>query len=192
MTTEDGPMAEALADECQRLFSVQEPDPPLGWRKAFPTRRPIRHGTVNGIRWAVAQNAMTFDPTINGYAQIPAEGHLWSSCTDYGQIPVSIHGGLTFGPHPANPRCGMAELTLYDIGGWVGFDTHHAFDTWTREALAEAGVEPAVKPDWYPEMPPMPGLTRSWTLDLVIEEAQALAMQISVATEELRNGDCDN
>ncbi len=60
----------------------------------------------------------------NGYVSLPAD-HSWAG-VDYGDIPVDIHGGLTYGS--------------MESGRWViGFDTGHLGDTyerWDVEAVA--------------------------------------------------------
>jgi len=54
----------------------------------------------------------------NGYVGLPA-GHLWYG-VNYDDIPVDVHGGLTFGE----------EIELYGNKYWViGFDTAHYDDS---------------------------------------------------------------
>ena len=58
-----------------------------------------------------------------GYVKLP-EGHLCRDM-DYDDIPIEVHGGLTYGPSE---------------NGWVGFDCGHCYDTpeiWTLEKTIE-------------------------------------------------------
>ena len=66
----------------------------------------------------------------NGYVRI-AEGHPFYDM-NYMDIPVSVHGGLTFGDH-------VMDSTHFPDGHWVGFDTAHYGDNsdmWTIEAVS--------------------------------------------------------
>lgn len=62
----------------------------------------------------------------NGYVKLPKGHPYWGK--DYDDIPVEVHGGLTFGEEDEN-------------GFWVvGFDTAHHSDTrayWTKERVEE-------------------------------------------------------
>ena len=82
----------------------------------------------------------------NGYVAVPPEHPYFG--TDYDDIPVSVHGGLTFGTTVESIKNdnwvnlefldGNAELP---DGYWVfGFDTLHCYDTihtWPRERCVE-------------------------------------------------------
>ena len=165
----------------------------------------IRNGMTDlGIRWAV-MGASGYIAGINGYSQIPWEGHPWTGCDDYDKLDVSVHGGLTYGPKPEFDFGARAE-ELYemtkdtdhplpkppeglsahpakefaDVGGWVGFDTQHAHDVWTDEELAVVGLERKRLPglEW-----PIGSITERysivWTLEMVISQALSLANQIA-------------
>ena len=56
----------------------------------------------------------------NGYVRIP-EGHPYYEKT-YDDIPVSVHGGLTFSDHI------FGDSKHFSDGYWVGFDTAHYGD----------------------------------------------------------------
>ena len=56
----------------------------------------------------------------NGYVRIP-EGHEYYEKT-YDDIPVNVHGGLTFGDHV------FGKDKYFSDGYWVGFDTSHYGD----------------------------------------------------------------
>lgn len=56
----------------------------------------------------------------NGYVRIP-EGHPYYEKT-YDDIPVNVHGGLTFGDHV------FGKDKYFSDGYWVGFDTSHYGD----------------------------------------------------------------
>lgn len=61
----------------------------------------------------------------NGYVVLPPE-HPYHGI-DYDDIPVHVHGGLTFGEYADNLN--WQELDESDKGGWViGFDTAHIGD----------------------------------------------------------------
>ena len=81
----------------------------------------------------------------NGYVLIPREHCLWG--VDYDNIPVDVHGGLTFSTlvipamlendNQGNPH--WPGLVKEDVDCWmVGFDTVHCRDTlvkWPKEAV---------------------------------------------------------
>lgn len=64
---------------------------------------------------------------INGYVHLPLF-HPWRDLDlqlrDIGT--VDVHGGITYGP---------------DDEGWIGFDTCHAFDVWSKEEYERFGAE---------------------------------------------------
>ena len=72
----------------------------------------------------------------NGYVIIP-KGHPYHG-KSYGDIPVDVHGGLTFAEN-ANALTDWPEITEKDKEGWVvGFDTAHYDDSisnWSRIAV---------------------------------------------------------
>lgn len=78
----------------------------------------------------------------NGYVIIPVHHCLHG--VDYDNIPVSVHGGLTFGREIIEKDLEEGEyqipdLTLDDVGAWmVGFDTAHSGDSlsrWPKKAV---------------------------------------------------------
>lgn len=82
-----------------------------------------------------------FQPWFCGYVRIP-EGHPWRKFGSYYDIPASVHGDLTYGPYAArydDPKFYALEHSWEEVGGWVGFDTHHFNDpgTWTAEMVVE-------------------------------------------------------
>lgn len=64
-----------------------------------------------------------------GYVAIPP-GHLWYG--DAGELPVSVHGGLTFAGFCDDDKehgiCHIPEEGEPDPAFWVGFDCGHAYD----------------------------------------------------------------
>ena len=71
----------------------------------------------------------------NGYVRI-VEGHPFYGM-DYMDIPVSVHGGLTFGDH-------IMDYDKWPDGYWVGFDTAHygdKSDTWTIDAVSDETID---------------------------------------------------
>lgn len=70
----------------------------------------------------------------NGYVRI-AEGHKYYGKT-YDDIPINVHGGLTFGDH-------IMDNDKWSDGYWVGFDTAHYgdnSDTWTIDAVSDETI----------------------------------------------------
>jgi len=71
----------------------------------------------------------------NGYVRI-VEGHPFYGM-EYMDIPVSVHGGLTFSQDiPEDDR-------HFPKGYWVGFDTAHYgdnSDTWTISAVSDETI----------------------------------------------------
>lgn len=171
-----------------------------GW--PFTERMPLRIGEVDHIAWAIAEGGPDTNPTINGYARIPWEGHPWSGCTDYDTLEVRVHGGLTYGPHPPKDMQALVEsleaatagtdhpftfsgrtlptypgVTFKECGGWIGFDTGHAGDYWSDEELALWNIRAA--PGY--RLPAIFEPGRHWTGRAVIAEARRLAAQIAEA-----------
>lgn len=74
----------------------------------------------------------------NGYVALP-KGHPWYGM-DYNEIPVDIHGGLTFSQLASN----WAEDHDFDPESWViGFDTAHYGDNitvWPKERVEEEAI----------------------------------------------------
>ena len=61
----------------------------------------------------------------NGYVRIP-DGHEFNGM-EYMDIPVNVHGGLTFGSDIEE-----GDYLDFSKGFWVGFDTAHHSDTLQR------------------------------------------------------------
>ena len=71
----------------------------------------------------------------NGYVRI-VEGHPFYGM-NYMDIPVSVHGGLTFGDH-------IMDYDKWPDGYWVGFDTAHYGDNsdiWTIDAVSDETID---------------------------------------------------
>jgi hypothetical protein len=64
----------------------------------------------------------------NGYVLLPL-GHKYHG-VGYDDIPVNVHGGLTFAKEITESNLSFSEdLTTEDIGKWmIGFDTAHHRD----------------------------------------------------------------
>ena len=165
----------------------------------------IRNGmTDSGIRWAVMGQS-GYTPGCNGYAQIPWEGHPWTGIENYDEMDVEVHGGLTYGPHPSfdfgqsvedlmdatagtdhpfvtdvdtSTLSAHPAVTFADVGGWVGFDTLHAWDVWPDEELARIGLERKTLGGMFP-LPSGPH-DIFWTLDMVMSQVHLLANQIAI------------
>lgn len=176
------------------------------WSSKERTIKRIRNGmTDQGIRWAVMGQS-GYTAGINGYAQIPWEGHPWTGCEDYDELDVQCHGGLTYGPkpefdmakmvrevndatagtdHPMNLPEREIEIrpatAFADCGGWIGFDTQHAWDVWTDEELARVGLErKRIKGLEWPIQSITDRHSVVWTLELIVAEAELLAHQIYI------------
>lgn len=70
----------------------------------------------------------------NGYVRI-VEGHPFYGM-NYMDIPVNVHGGLTFGDN-------IMDNNRFPDGYWVGFDTAHYGDNseiWTLEAVSDETI----------------------------------------------------
>lgn len=73
----------------------------------------------------------------NGYVLIP-EGHKYYGL-DYDEIPVNVHGGLTFAEHIKDDDRGN-----FSDGFWVGFDTAHHNDNmtnWPKSRVLEETID---------------------------------------------------
>lgn len=203
-----------MTPETPRLRRPEDADPDLliGWPWPMDERPPLVIGQVSGIPWAVAQGGSKHNPNGCGYSRIPWEGHPWSGCTSYDDLDVEVHGGLTFGPHPSYDMGATAAQLEADTadsdsvpfisplpksyvypgssfaqcGGWVGFDTGHAWDVWTDDSLSELGVtrerlSADGNDDFLNPMRHVDPYSMFWTLDKLIHEAQGLAQQIADA-----------
>lgn len=122
----------------------------------------VAHGRHLLIRWVITYNDLRGFEALNGYCQLP-QGSPWLQL-DFDDIPVDVHGGLTYGP---------------DEKRFIGFDTAHAFDVWSYEALAEAGIE--IDITWRERygLPPIPGGGYQWNMDKMRSEVERLAEQIA-------------
>jgi hypothetical protein len=73
----------------------------------------------------------------NGYVVIPNGHPMYGK--HYGEVPVDVHGGLTFSESVNSVIGNFPELTEEMKDGWVfGFDTSHYNDSmerWPKEAV---------------------------------------------------------
>jgi hypothetical protein len=90
--------------------------------------------------------------TVNGYALLP-EGHPWRELD------------LQSSDYDKGPDV-HGGITYGPSDGWVGFDTAHSGDVWPGSDM------PTYGPSDY---------DRTWTVDLVADEARNLARQIAAA-----------
>ena len=73
----------------------------------------------------------------NGYVRIP-DGHEFNGM-EYMDIPVDVHGGLTFGRYIEE-----GDYLDFSKGFWVGFDTAHHSDTlqrWPVDRVMEETID---------------------------------------------------
>lgn len=157
------------------------------WPPQFATQ-PLRAWTHRGVLCAVAHGGMS----INGYVCIPPD-HPWRALTSYDDLPVSVHGGLTWGPERVSEPITWEDVTLPahpgktwdEVRGWVGFDTGHGGDWWSDEALAEAGVvldeRMRRSRELIGKLGSAFGRRIDWTLPLLMEETTRLADQVADA-----------
>lgn len=147
------------------------------WPLAGPPREVWLHaGVVCAIAWGFAG--------YNGYVQLPPR-HPWRM-RDYDEIPVEVHGGLTFGHHRSieNREFGLRRegRTAADTGGWVGFDTMHAWDHWPDDELPmpaqRINRETVMYRQLMREMHTGDRFTVTWTLERLRAEVEHLAEQI--------------
>lgn len=92
-----------------------------------------------------------------GYVRVP-RGNPAFIVENYDDIPVEVHGGLTFSSFGT-------EWDKNKKHFWVGFDCAHAGDLIINES------NDGYKQDW-----------KFWTLDMVVEETNLLAAQIKNLT----------
>lgn len=103
--------------------------------------------------------------TINGYVRVP-EGHP-AYGVHYDKIDVALgETYLTYGDS--------------DTEGWIGFDTAHDKDLWSRHAVEDAGLE------WTEQHRQSallaidsPFAITHWSLDLVVRVTNLLADRIA-------------
>lgn len=72
----------------------------------------------------------------NGYVLVP-KGHKYYGL-NYDDIPVDVHGGLTFSKHIKGDERGN-----FSDGFWIGFDTAHHNDTldkWSENKVLEETI----------------------------------------------------
>ena len=114
----------------------------------FPNRDILERGIEKGVEWFLYKHSMGH---INGYVKLP-EGHKWLGL-DYDDIPVEVHGGLTFGGSGSS---------------FIGFDTAHAHDYWPNSTYEYTSL---FRHDKHSR--------REWTQALVAEETKRLARQVA-------------
>jgi hypothetical protein len=122
--------------------------------KKMGSTPPVTSGITEGIHWEIRLSPLK--SCGNGYVIVP-ESHPWFG-KDYDEIEVEIHGGLTYGCHE----------------GRVGFDTAHAWDDWSYEALAEIGGSTEYVHHYN-------DAENFWDLEKLTREVESLALQAANA-----------
>ncbi len=134
-------------------MTIEYPEIPEGYDNWEVSCGPRIHdrGVEDGIEWMVVE--APFHGAYNGYARLP-QGHSWQELDLQGDDyeVVDIHGGITFGP---------------EEGGWIGFDTMHAWDVWPNGPAVFVATDSP--------------MDIHWTVDMVIKEAKHLAQQVKKA-----------
>jgi hypothetical protein len=120
---------------------------------SFSSDTIVKKWEHHNIRCAIAQGPFR---NCNGYVQIP-KNHPWRTITDYNEVPVNVHGGLTFS----------------DRDGWFGFDTGHYRDIWEGKNIMNnlMGLS-------FPRIPDDP---IDWNMDSLTREVNSLATQVAEA-----------
>ena len=113
----------------------------------------VKDWVVNGLRCRVLAGPFK---NYNGYVAL-TENH---SCyqKEYYNIDVDVHGGLTFGGQGNDNSLHFPDSKVY----WVGFDTSHLSDYIEYDN------------DEHPEPNGI-----KWTKEMVAEETERLAIQLS-------------
>lgn len=83
-----------------------------------------------GLLCCILRN--TFLGTLSGYVAVPKEHPFFEK--DYDELPVSVHGGLTYGDTSLG---GIEKDVFPDPLYWFGFDTAHGGDIWPYEPTYE-------------------------------------------------------
>lgn len=97
----------------------------------------LRKGEVEGIRWRIAEGGLPW--VICGYILLPRE-HPWRTRED-GSDRLAGNSMRSYDDLPEDAtEDAPSEVNYADPEGWIGFDTGHHTDHWSREALAEAGI----------------------------------------------------
>ena len=133
--------------DAKKMFEGEVP------RSARKVNPPIATGVAHGLDWEVKLSPLK--SSANGYI-ILDKSHPWFG-KDYADLDVEVHGGLTYGRE-----------------GKFGFDTAHAWDDWSDDALAEIGGDSTHA---YHEQ----DARYFWTLAKLIGETQFLASQAAEA-----------
>jgi hypothetical protein len=123
---------------------------------------------------------------LNGYVRMPTDHPHFN--TPYGDIPVTVHGGLTYGvDHVRDYSIIGADYqprTTERSLGWVGFDTAHAWDSWSDEELALGGYKTSPQEDMLKELlTTLRGSTDprfDWTVQKLMDEVNSLAEQLAL------------
>jgi hypothetical protein len=102
-----------------------------------------------GIKCVTAKSPFR---NYNGYVKLP-ENHPWSGM-GYFDIDVHVHGGLTFSD-----------------GGWIGFDTGHAYDIWEGKDIIESSL-----PSRYTDVDSPYAI--DWNMEMLVAEVENLAEQV--------------
>lgn len=109
--------------------------------KAFVVENHIRKSGEYD-RWPESVKELMEMGWGNGYVLIPSDHPYYG--LHYDQIPLSVHGGLTYSDAANDSPSQVAdwpEFTLEEKEGWVvGFDTAHYDDSlakWPKEKVME-------------------------------------------------------
>lgn len=127
--------------------------------KAPKGMTPVLTGKVGSIHWAITRAPVMGG---NGYVLVP-DDHPWAD-KNYDNVEPypDVHGGLT-----------------YSHENWLGFDTAHSGDFWSKEETAKLGPHPRPKTQPSQEYYSFAEeyAERHWTIQMLINEAENLAKQ---------------
>lgn len=151
----------------------------VNWPEMLPD--PERMWEHEGICCAIVKNHAG---SWNGYCCIP-EGHPWRAYTNHDDIPLDVHGGITFGPYhvpemefemDGEVRKFEARTTTWeDVQYWIGFDTIHGFDLYETAEGKILDIRSITRENL------LGGMRSKWKKEEVIAETERMAAQIAQA-----------
>lgn len=141
---------ETYPDKAQKL-------PPGPWQDEPDKVQWVDEAT--GLDCLIVRNPVMGN--LCGYVGVP-EGHPEFG-KGYDDVPVNVHGGLTYADGCAGPICHEPLPGRPDTVWWLGFDCAHAFD---------------LAPGMIKHAPELARLGTYRTFDYVVSEVQSLARQL--------------
>jgi hypothetical protein len=103
-----------------------------------------------------------------GYVGVPTEHPAYGQ--DYGDVDVSVHGGLTYSEICQGPICHVPQSGETEQIWWLGFDCAHAWD---------------LVPSLAKQSPVLASIGTYRTIEFVTEQVNRLAEQLAAMTSNL-------